>query len=74
MKGDTQDDETVIATLSLRGANPGITLGSSVTTHTILDDDGAPSVTVPIDWALKPPGVGGEILSTPGSVFFLAIA
>ena len=64
VKGDTdaEADETVIATLSLRGAtNSGVTLGTSVVTHTILDDDGAPSVMVPIDWALKPADVeGGE--------------
>ena len=41
VKGDTdaESDETVIATLSLRGSNPGVTLGTSVVTHTILDDD-----------------------------------
>ena len=41
VKGDTdaEVDETVIATLSLRGSNPGVTLGTSTATHTILDDD-----------------------------------
>ncbi len=41
VKGDTEaeSDETVIATLSLRDSNPGVTLGVSVATHTILDDD-----------------------------------
>ena len=61
VKGDTEaeSDETVIATLSLRGSNTGITLGTSVVTHTILDDDSTPSVMVPIDWALKPADVEG---------------
>ena len=60
VKGDTdaESDETVIATLSLDGRNPGVTLGASVATHTIRDDD---AVSVPTDWALKPEGVeGGE--------------
>ena len=60
VKGDTdaESDETVIATLSLDGRNPGVTLGASVATHTIRDDD---AVSVPIDWALKPADVeGGE--------------
>ena len=42
VKGDTdaESDETVIATLSLRGDTAhGVTLGTSVATHTILDDD-----------------------------------
>ena len=49
VKGDTdaESDETVIATLSLRGSNPGVTLGTSVVTHTILDDDTpAPEISV----------------------------
>ncbi len=49
VKGDTdaESDETVIATLSLRGSNPGVTLGTSVATHTILDDDTpAPEISV----------------------------
>ena len=49
VKGDTdaESDETVIATLSLRGNNPGVTLGTSVVTHTILDDDTpAPEISV----------------------------
>ena len=49
VKGDTdaEADETVIATLSLRGPNPGVTLGTSVVTHTILDDDTpAPEISV----------------------------
>ena len=50
VKGDTdaEADETVIATLSLRGAtNSGVTLGTSVVTHTILDDDTpAPEISV----------------------------
>ncbi len=49
VKGDTdaESDETVIATLSLRGSNPGVTLGASVATHTILDDDTpAPEISV----------------------------
>ena len=59
VKGDTdaETDETVIATLSLTGNNPGVTLGTSTATHRILNDDSAPSVTVPIDWALKPADV-----------------
>ena len=49
VKGDTdaEADETVIATLSLRGSNEGVTLGTSVVTHTILDDDTpAPEISV----------------------------
>ena len=49
VKGDTdaESDETVIATLSLRGNTPGVTLGTSVVTHTILDDDTpAPEISV----------------------------
>ena len=49
VKGDTdaESDETVIATLSLRGNAPGVTLGTSVVTHTILDDDTpAPEISV----------------------------
>ena len=49
VKGDTdaEADETVIATLSLRGPNPGVTLGTSTATHTILDDDTpAPEISV----------------------------
>ena len=50
VKGDTdaETDETVIATLSLRGVtNSGVTLGTSVVTHTILDDDTpAPEISV----------------------------
>ncbi len=49
VKGDTdaESDETVIATLSLRGSNEGVTLGTSVVTHTILDDDTpAPEISV----------------------------
>ncbi len=52
VKGDTdaESDETVIATLSLRGPNPGVTLGNSVVTHTILDDDD-PQITIAADTA-----------------------
>ena len=41
VKGDTdaESDETVIATLTLYGTGPSITLGTSVVTHTIRDDD-----------------------------------
>ena len=51
VKGDTdaESDETVIATLSLRGNTPGVTLGTSTATHTILDDDtpaGTPGITL----------------------------
>ena len=50
VKGDTdaESDETVIATLSLRGDTAhGVTLGTSVATHTILDDDTpAPEISV----------------------------
>ena len=49
VKGDTdaESDETVIATLSLVGPNPGVTLGTSTATHTILDDDTpAPEISV----------------------------
>ena len=65
VKGDTdaEDDETVIATLSLRGSNEGVTLGTSVVTHTILDDDTpAPEISVAPDWALIPSGIstGGK--------------
>ena len=65
VKGDTdaESDETVIATLSLRGNALGVTLGTSVVTHTILDDDTpAPEVSVAPDWALIPSGIstGGK--------------
>ena len=50
VKGDTdlESDETVIATLSFSGnRNPSVTLGTSVVTHTILDDDTpAPEISV----------------------------
>ena len=49
VKGDTdaETDETVIATLSLRGTNLSVTLGTSTATHTILDDDTpAPEISV----------------------------
>ena len=61
VKGDTdaESDETVIGTLSLTNSGHGVTLGTSTATHTILDDDTAPSVMVPIDWALKPANVEG---------------
>ena len=57
VKGDTdaEADETVIATLSLRGSNEGVTLGTSIVTHTILNDDTpAPEISVAPDWALIP--------------------
>ncbi len=60
VKGDTdaESDETVTATLSLDGVNPGITLGTSVVTHTILDDDTPdPEVAVSLDWPLTPSGL-----------------
>ena len=44
VKGDTdfEPGETVVATLSLRGTPPaGVTLGTSVVTHTIRNDDAA---------------------------------
>ena len=49
VKGDTdaESDETVIATLSLRVQTDAVTLGTSVVTHTILDDDTpAPEISV----------------------------
>ena len=58
VKGDTdaESDETVIATLSFNGATPtGVTLGATVATHTILDDDSP--VPVSPDWALTPSGL-----------------
>ncbi len=59
VKGDTdgESNETVTVTLSLDGINSGITLGTSVVSHTILDVDTAPSVTVRSDWDLKPTDV-----------------
>ena len=49
VKGDTdaEADETVTATLSLGDSNPGgVTLGTSTATHTILDDDTPPVISV----------------------------
>ena len=51
VRGDTdvEPDETVIATLTLRGTPPaGVTLGTSTHTHTILNDDtvALPEVTI----------------------------
>ena len=55
---DAESDETVTATLSFHSSNmaTGVVLGTSTATYTILDDD-TPTVTVPIDWALKPADV-----------------
>ena len=50
IRGDTafESDETVVATLSLTTAPPGVTLGTSTATYTILndDEDDRPVVTV----------------------------
>ena len=50
IRGDTafESDETVVATLSLTSAPPGVTLGTSTATYTILndDEDDRPVVTV----------------------------
>ena len=49
IRGDTdvEPDETVVASISLEGNVPGVTLGTSTATYTILDDDDttAPGVT-----------------------------
>ena len=49
VRGDTdsESDETVIATLSLRSAPDGVVLGTTTATHTILDDDTATDTTAP---------------------------
>ena len=62
VKGDTdaESDETVIATLSLRGSNPGVILGTSTATHTILNDDTPPEISVSL------PVVEGESRSDAG--------
>ncbi len=81
VKGDTdaEVDETVIATLSLRGSNFSVTLGTDTATHTILDDDTpAPeiSVSLPISEGESRSDAGEKIVTenegTTGIGFNLA--
>ncbi len=65
VKGDTkvEPDETVVATLSLRGA-PSATLGTSTVTHTIRNDDTPPVPTHTV-WI-----TGGPAITEGGNAVF----